>query len=192
MKIYILVFSFLLTSFSHKSFSQESQQNFLERPYLELKKFTLKEKTEPMKIPALPSSGAAVGYNLGLAFIQSQVGFAVGVFAELKTGGFSFIPQANYWTASGQNNFELAGLARFYLSPEALMPYLDGGLGVNFYNAENTSFTKLSILIGGGIVLAVPKTSFDLIFDGKYKLIINDQNNISCFIFTAGMKFPFN
>lgn len=154
----------------------------------------LSEKKSPLKDKGLPSSGASVGFNLGFGIIESQAAFAIGAFAELKAHDFAFVPQANYWNGSNQSNFELAGLARFYLSQKNLIPYLDGGLGVNFYNSDKDDFTKLSILIGGGIELANLGTSFNLLFDGKYKLIINDSGNLgnlSCFIFTAGMKFPF-
>ena len=139
----------------------------------------------------IPSSGASMGFNTGMAIIEGNVGFAIGAFAELKAGSVSFVPQANYWTASEQNNFELAGLARFYLSKTVIQPYLDGGLGVNFFNQQNSNVTKLSIDIGGGVDLQQFGDSFTLMFDGKYKLIIRDPGNVSCFIFTVGMKFPF-
>lgn len=164
-------------------------QNLTEyKPVLKLNE---SKKKSLLKINALPSSGASVGFNLGVGSIEGSVAFAIGAFAELKARDVSFVPQANYWNASNQSNFELAGLARFYLSQKALIPYLDGGVGINFYNSNVNDFTKLSILIGGGIELTDLGTSFNLLFDGKYKLIINDPGNISCFIFTVGMKFPF-
>ncbi len=190
MKIYITVIVLLIVLLSDQSAAQEIKLK-LNNKQPDLFKLSLKDETREIQLPPLPSSGAAMGFNLGLASIEGKVGFAVGAFAELKTGGFSFVPQANYWSEGKQNNFELAGLARFYLSQQVLMPYLDGGLGVNFYNSDKENFSKLSILIGGGVELTNLGTSFNLIFDGKYKLIINDQNNISCFVFTAGMKFPF-
>lgn len=154
-------------------------------------KLNNKKYNSILKANPIPSSGAAVGFNLGFGFIESDAAFAIGAFAELKAGSMSFVPQANYWNAKDQSNFELAGLARFYLSKKLVIPYLDGGLGVNFYNSDKNDFTKMSLLIGGGVELANLGTSFNLLFDGKYKLIINDPGNISCFIFTAGMKFPF-
>ncbi|HRI85963.1 MAG TPA: hypothetical protein PK536_11020 [Ignavibacteria bacterium] len=190
MKIYITVIVLLIVLLSDQSSAQEIKLK-LNNKQPDLYNLSLKDETREIQLPPLPSSGASMGFNLGLASIEGKVGFAVGAFAELKTGGFSFVPQANYWSEGKQNNFELAGLARFYLSPQVLMPYLDGGLGVNFYNSDKENFSKLSILIGGGVELTNLGTSFNLIFDGKYKLIINDQNNISCFVFTAGMKFPF-
>ena len=185
-KFFILLL--ILTSVSVKSYSQSL-------PELN-QKITLRltDKKSPLKDKGLPSSGASVGFNLGLGIIESEVAFAIGAFAELKANDFAFVPQANYWNGSNQSNFELAGLARFYLSKKNLIPYLDGGLGVNFYNSDTDDFTKLSILIGGGVELTNLGTSFNLLFDGKYKLIINDsggKGNLSCFIFTVGMKFPF-
>jgi len=190
-KIYITVIILLTIFLTDISSAQEIKLKLNNSQSQDLYKLSIKEETKEIQIPPLPSSGAAVGFNLGLASIEGKVGFAVGAFAELKTGGFSFVPQANYWSEDKQSNFELAGLARFYLSPQVLMPYIDGGLGVNFYNSDKENFSKLSILFGGGVELTNLGTSFNLIFDGKYKLIINDQNNISCFVFTAGMKFPF-
>jgi hypothetical protein len=139
----------------------------------------------------IPSSGASVGFNTGIAIIEDNVGFAIGGFAEIKANDFAFVPQANYWNASKQSNFELAGLARFYLSKKQLIPYLDGGLGVNFYNSDTVDFTKLSLLFGGGVEMTNVSSSFNLLFDAKYKLIVNDGGNISCYVFTVGMKFPF-
>lgn len=188
MKKKIILLLFILFFYSGISYSQFLPES---NPIKSLK---LSEKKSPLKDKGLPSSGASVGFNLGLGIIESQAAFAIGAFAELKAHDFAFVPQANYWNGSNQSDFELAGLARFYLSQKKLIPYLDGGLGVNFYNSDKDDFTKLSILIGGGIELANLGTSFNLLFDGKYKLIINDSGglgNLSCFIFTAGMKFPF-
>ena len=185
MKKTFLILILLVTAYTNSSFSQLltdlNQNNLLNK----------NKKTSPLNITSIPSSGASVGFNLGVASIEGQVGFAIGAFAELKANDFAFVPQANYWNASEQSNFELAGLARFYLSKKHLVPYLDGGLGVNFYNSDSTDFTKLSMIIGGGVELTNLGTSFNLLFDAKYKLIVNSPENISCFIFTVGMKFPF-
>lgn len=156
-----------------------------------LKQITALEKKTDFNMSTSKSGGASGGFNLGMAIIESEVGFAIGAFAELDAGGIAFQPQANYWKAGDQNNFEIAGLIRKYLGKKDLIPYIDGGLGVNFYNSDESDFTKLSIIIGGGIELTEISPSFSLLFDGKYKLIVNDPGNISCFIFTAGMKFPF-
>lgn len=177
-KIFVLIF--FTFAISGSSFSQ----------YLPSLKLNSKKHTTLFKKDAALIKGPSMGFNIGLASIEGVVGFAIGGFAELKSGDVSFVPQINYWNAKKQTNFEIAGLARFYLSDKGLFPYLDGGLGVNFYNSEDNNFTKLSIIAGGGVELGNLGTSFNLIFDGKYKLIVNDAGNFSCFIFTAGMKFP--
>lgn len=184
MKKTIFVLSFLTLWISNISYSQYLTDS------KEFKKLTLNEKKSPLKTNAIPSSGASIGFNLGVASIEGEVGFAIGAFAELKAKDISFVPQANYWNVNKQSNFELAGLARFYLAQKTLVPYLDGGLGINFYNSDKNDFTKLSLIVGGGIELTNLGPSFNLLLDGKYKLIINDKGNLSCFIFTAGMKFP--
>lgn len=185
MKKYFFALTLILILTSNISFSQFISET---GP----KKLLLSEKrSSPLGIQA-PISGPSGGFNLGVASVEGNVAFAIGVFAEFKGRDVSFLPQANYWNAKNQSNFELAGLARFYLTKKDLAPYLDGGLGVNFYNSEVSDFTKLSILAGGGVELSNLGTSFSLVFDGKYKLIVNDGGNISSFVFTAGMKFPFN
>jgi hypothetical protein len=192
LKKLILVFALILLLSSENSHAQYLSQykNFKDTDNKE-NSYSSSSKNFLSKNKGLPSTGASVGFNLGLASIEAKVGFAIGAFAEINAGGFSFLPQANYWNAGDQNNFELAGLARFYLSPAVVRPYLDGGLGVNFLNTEKTNTTKLGLDIGGGVEMANIGTSFNLIFDGKYKLIIKDNGNLSCFVFTAGMKFPF-
>ncbi len=175
--------TFLISNVSYSQYLTGTKQSY---------KLSDFNKKSPLRLNALPSSGASVGFNLGVGSIEGSVAFALGAFAELKARDISFVPQANYWNAENKSNFELAGLARFYLSQKVLIPYLDGGLGINFYNSTTDDFTKLSIIMGGGVELTDLGTSFNLLFDGKYKLIINDPGNISCFIFTVGMKFPFN
>ncbi|MBK8551771.1 MAG: hypothetical protein IPL53_12190 [Ignavibacteria bacterium] len=186
MKKFFFIVTLLLAAFSNISYSQ-----FLPNLKLNHQSNNSAKLKSPIKLNSLPSSGASVGFNLGFGIIESEVAFALGAFAELKADDFAFVPQANYWNGSDQSNFELAGLARFYLSKKRLIPYLDGGLGVNFYNSDKDDFTKLSIIAGGGVELTNLGTSFNLLFDGKYKLIVNDGGNLSCFIFTVGMKFPF-
>ena len=180
------LFSFLLIFTINSVFAQDIPE------IKSLNNFNLKSNLKSDKtLSPIPASGGSMGFNTGMAIIEGNVGFAIGAFAELKAGTVSFVPQANYWNASEQNNFELAGLARFYLSKTTLQPYIDGGLGINFFNQENTNVTKLSIDIGGGVDIQQFGDSFSLLFDGKYKLIIRDPGNVSCFIFTAGMRFPF-
>lgn len=177
----ILILALLFTNISTAQYlisqKKESKKHSLYKPVL---------KFRPMI-----TSGASMGLNLGFASIEGELGFAIGAFAELRSKEIAFVPQANYWNVNKQSNFELAGLARLYLTQKAVAPYIDGGLGINFYKSDNTDFTKLSILAGGGVELSNLGTSFNLLFDGKYKLIINDKGNLSGFVFTAGMKFPF-
>lgn len=193
MKKYSVVLFLIAILYTSSSYSQSALNLEPYRYNSENKKVSdLKLNSEIINATSKSkSSGAYGGFNLGLALIEGQAGFAIGAFAELGNGKTSFVPQANYWNTSEASNFELAGLARFMLSDKGPKPYIDGGLGVNFYNSDSLDFTKLSIIIGGGIELDNISSSFTLIFDGKYKLIINDPGNLSCFIFTAGMKFPF-
>lgn len=182
MKKKIIVLIFFTFIISGSSFSQ----------YLPSQKLKLNsgKKQNLFKKDAVFIKGPSMGFNIGFASIEGEVGFAIGGFAELKSGDVSFVPQINYWNAKKQNDLELAGLARFYLSDKTIFPYLDGGLGINFYKSDDNSFTKVSLIVGGGVELGNMGTSFNLLFDGKYKLIVNDAGNLSCFIFTAGMKFP--
>ncbi|HMR39930.1 MAG TPA: hypothetical protein PKA90_05820 [Ignavibacteria bacterium] len=191
MKKYSVSLIFFIIFNSSFSFSQYS---VIPEPYklnTDSKKSSFLKSEFNLNPVKSSSSGAYGGFNVGLALIEGQAGFAIGAFAELGNGKTSFVPQANYWNTSDGSNFELAGLARFMLGKTGPKPYIDGGLGVNFYNSDTLDFTKLSIIIGGGIELDNVSSSFTLLFDGKYKLIINDPGNLSCFIFTAGMKFPF-
>lgn len=138
-----------------------------------------------------------LGVNAGLAFMESSTGLAVGVFAELEAGSFAFVPQANYWQVKKENNFELAALLRMKFPSLTIEPFVDGGIGINFYNNNETnnddSFQKLGVSVGGGVELKTVSTSFNLIIEGKYKIIINNDppGNISGYTVTAGMKFPF-
>ena len=191
MKKIILVFSLFISLYASNSNAQYliKSKNIFRTDRKE--QFNLSsDRSNLSKTNVIPSTGASVGFNLGVASIEGTVGFAIGAFAELNAGGFSFLPQANYWSAKDMNNFELAGLARFYLSPAVIRPYLDGGLGVNFLNSEKSNTTKLGLDIGGGVEMTNIGTSFNLVFDGKYKLILKANGNVSCFVFTAGMKFP--
>lgn len=185
MKLKIFFLTLLVLTVYNSSFSQYLSD-------LQTSPLTLMNKKQsPLKGNALPGPSVSMGFNMGAAVIEGTVGFAIGAFAELGAKGITFVPQANYWTAKGQNNFELAGLARFSLGEKPLIPYIDGGLGVNFYNSDAVDFTKLSLIAGGGVEMTNVSSTFNLLFDGKYKLIVSDSGNLSCFIFTVGMKFPF-
>lgn len=134
----------------------------------------------------------SLGFNAGFALIEDNTGLAIGAFAELQGDGFAFVPQANYWKIEKTNNFELAALMRLKLSSVGLMPYVDGGLGINFYSNKDIDeeFTKLGIAVGGGLELANFGQNYSLMFDAKYKIIINDPGNIDGYVITAGLKFP--
>jgi len=133
-----------------------------------------------------------LGVNAGLAFMESNTGLAVGVFAELEAGSFSFVPQANYWQVKKDNNFELAAIMRLKFASTNIEPFVDGGIGINFYSSEKNSFTKIGVDVGGGVVLKTISKDFNLVIDGKYKIIINndDPGNISGYTVTAGLRFP--
>ncbi len=134
----------------------------------------------------------SAGFNTGVASIDGQVGFAFGAFAELRAGQVSLIPQINYWNADKQTDFELGVVSQFYLTSTAVAPYVDFGLGVNFYDNDSLSFTKASLITGVGLEFKNLSKSFNLMVDGKYKLIASNTGNIPCFIITAGLKFPFH
>ncbi len=155
------------------------------------------EKKDRADLNRISSKQSSIGFNGGVAAIDGKVGYAIGAFAEIKTGGIMFVPQMNYWNQEEQNNFEIDGIGRKYFGKKGAMPYVDGGLGVNFYNTyinSDVNLVKLSIILGAGIEFGKLGSSIVLLVDGKYKLIINDSydlGNISCFIFTFGFKFPF-
>ncbi|MBK6878596.1 MAG: hypothetical protein IPG99_19725 [Ignavibacteria bacterium] len=74
----------------------------------------------------------------------------------------------------------------------AVAPYVNFGLGVNFYDSDSLNFTKGSLIAGTGLEFKNISKSFNLFVDAKYKLIASSTGNIPCFIFTAGLKFPFH
>jgi hypothetical protein len=181
-----LGFAFILSLISFNPAQSQNSEN------LSLKKLSILNNTADINIA---SGNASIGINGGFAVIEESLGVALGAFVEFKSKDFSFVPQANYWRVSKSSNFELAGLGRIYLSPSRVTPYLDGGLGINFYSTEaagKSDFTKLGLIFGGGVELSNLGTSFSLLFDGKYKLIVRDGGNISGVVITAGMRFGLN
>ena len=103
------------------------------------------------------------------------------MFAEIKTETFSFVPQANFWKVGNNNNFEAAGLVRLRFKSASIEPYVDGGIGVNFYSykdKDNVSqdFTKVGLDLGGGVDFLGIGTNFSIFIDGKYKIIVSDPN----------------
>lgn len=166
--------------------------------YSELPETDSKSELRSFIQPGKTILKGGLGVNAGLAFMESNTGLAVGVFAELEAGSFAFVPQANYWQVKKQNNFELAAILRLKFPSLTIEPFVDGGIGINFYNnnnnpADEDSFTKLGVDVGGGVELKTVSSSFNLVIEGKYKIIINNDppGNISGYTITAGMKFPF-
>lgn len=142
-----------------------------------------------------PNVGAVItlGFQAGGAFVEDNTGLTVGMFANVGYGSFSFVPQANYWRVENSSNFELCALARIKLSNDRkLEPYLDGGIGINFFDNKVQTVTKVGLDVGGGLRLYDVGNNFNLIFDGKYKIIVSDvqpQGNISGYFITAGIEF---
>ncbi|MEI7485477.1 MAG: hypothetical protein WCK13_12270, partial [Ignavibacteriota bacterium] len=121
-----------------------------------------------------------LGAGAGIAYFKSNSGLNIGLFAEIKTETFSFVPQANYWKVGDDNNFEAAGLVRLRFKSSSIEPYVDGGIGLNFLNSksniasENT--TKVGLDLGGGLDFIGIGTNYSIFIDAKYKIIIGDPN----------------
>lgn len=140
-----------------------------------------------------PSSKIALGGGFGPSFIvQGSTGLTINFFAEIKTESFSLLPQVNYWKAGDQNNFEVAGLMRLKFKTTSLLPYVDGGIGVNFLTQKilgvSENLTKVGLDLGGGIEFPGIGPTISLYVDGKYKIIISEPN-ISGYFLTGGIKF---
>ena len=134
-----------------------------------------------------------LGAGAGIAYFKNSSGLNMGLFAEIKTETFSFVPQANYWKVDDENNFEAAGLVRLRFKTTTIEPYVDGGIGLNFYNhkdsAKNTlSETKVGLDLGGGLDFISIGTNYSIFIDAKYKIIIGDPN-VSGYTLTGGIKF---
>lgn len=140
-----------------------------------------------------PATTTALGIHIGLASVKSETGFNIGALAEINYNNFAITPQVNYWKIKTTSNFELSMLGRVKLGSPAIgiNPYLDGGLGIEFYNNNNENLTRLGIILGGGIESAPLKSGFILYGDFKFKLlIIKEEENPSGFFLNAGIKFP--
>ena len=142
---------------------------------------------------AAPVSHISLGGGLGPAFIvDGSSGLTFNFFAEIKTESFSLLPQVNYWKAGDQNNFEVAGLLRLKFKTPTVIPYVDGGIGVNFLTQKilgvSENLTKVGLDLGGGVEFPGIGPAFSLYVDGKYKIIISDPN-ISGYFLTGGIKF---
>jgi hypothetical protein len=178
----VTVFIFFL--FTTVSFSQYLNQDV---------KLNLKKDLN--KVSAVKPAGANVtlGAGLGFAFVKGNTGAAVAMFSELKFDKFSFVPTASYWKVEDRSNFEMAALGRYTLTSTNMRPYFDAGIGFNFYDNNNTgtSFTKIGLSIGAGLDFPNLIENAVVFIDGKYKVIINDdeERNIEGYTLIGGIKF---
>lgn len=152
-------------------------------------KLSDKDKDKKSRKPKISPSA---GFGIGVASIDGQVGFTFTALAELRASQVSVLPQVTYWNADKQTNFEMGVVSQFYLTSTPVSPYVDFGIGVNFYDSDTLNFTKASLIAGAGLEFKNFSKSFIFFVDGKYKLIASNTGNIPCFLITAGMKFPFH
>lgn len=191
MKRYLLVLlAVIISIYANDSNAQYSEVRSTSFEISELKLNA--QKNDKDKKPSKNRIHPSAGFNAGVTSIDGQVGFAFGALAELRSGQVSVIPQINYWNADKQTDFELGIVSQFYLTSTAVAPYVNFGLGVNFYDSDSLSFTKGSLIAGTGLEFKNISKSFNLFVDAKYKLIASNTGNIPCFIFTTGLKFPFH
>lgn len=139
--------------------------------------------------------------NLGLlggfAIFNNGTGINLGLFTEIELDRFAIVPMADYWKIDKASNFEMAGLLRLKFKGVSMTPYVDGGIGVNFY--ENTDpnpetkpkkVTNAGLILGGGLEFSNVFEGTVVFIDGKYKIIINDEKNVSGYTLTGGVKIP--
>ncbi len=187
-KVSALFIVLLITTIFSNGFSQIS----LLAPTLQEKQNIGKTDLFKKNIEAAGTT-TALGIHIGLASVKSETGFNIGALAEINYNKFALTPQVNYWKVKTTSDFELSMLGRMKLgSPSAgINPYLDGGLGVEFYNNNNDNLTRLGIILGGGLESEPMKSGFILYGDFKFKLfIIKEEENPSGFFVNAGIKFP--
>lgn len=192
MKKTILALSFITLIFLNTSRAQSLAD--LEQMTKDADRISLNERVSSSNLsPNVTGSTITLGVQAGGAFVEDNTGLTIGMFANVSYGGFSFVPQANYWRVEGASNFEICGLARIRLSNDRkLEPYLDGGIGINFYDNKIETVTKVGLDVGGGLRLYDVGDNYNLIFDGKYKIIVSDvqpAGNISGYFLTAGIEF---
>lgn len=192
MKKTILALSFITLIFANTSHAQSLAD--IDAMTKTAEQISLNERVTSNSLsPNVNTAVITLGFQAGGAFVEDNTGLTVGMFANVSYGSFSFVPQANYWRVENSSNFELCALARIRLSNDRkLEPYLDGGIGVNFYDNKTETVTKVGLDVGGGLRLYDVGTNFNLIFDGKYKIIVSDvqpQGNISGYFITAGIEF---
>ena len=193
MKKTILALSFITLIFLNTSRAQSLAD--LEQMNKDAEKISLNERVNTSYLNPNAPGGAKItlGFQAGGAFVEDNTGLTVGMFANVGYGSFSFVPEANYWRVENSSNFELCALARIRLSNDRkLEPYLDGGIGINFFDNKVETVTKVGLDVGGGLRLYDVGDNYNLIFDGKYKIIVSDvqpQGNISGYFITAGIEF---
>ncbi len=185
MKLKLILSSLILLVLFYNGYSQNSLNNL---------EATDGKGLVPNSFRTIPAaSKIALGGGLGPAFIvEGSSGLTFNFFAEIKTESFSLLPQVNYWKAGDQNNFEVAGLLRLKFKTPTVIPYVDGGIGVNFLTQKilgvSENLTKVGLDLGGGVEFPGIGPTFSLYVDGKYKIIISDPN-ISGYFLTGGIKF---
>lgn len=129
-----------------------------------------------------------LGLSAGAAYIDTESGLGLGMFAEIKTESFSIVPQANYWKVGNDNNFEAAGLLRLRFKSNSIEPYIDGGIGVNFLNKDSKNETKVGLDLGGGLDFIGVGSNYSIFIDAKYKIIVGDPN-VKGYTLLGGIKF---
>lgn len=185
MKLKLLLASLIILVLFTNGYSQYNLQN-LDKG---IRNFVLPTPTNKQSL----SPQIFLGVNAGAAYIENNSGLALGMFAEIKTETFSFVPQANYWKVGEDNNFETAGLVRLRFKSSSIEPYVDGGIGLNFYsfkdaNKVSQNFTKVGLDLGGGLDFLGVGSNYSIFIDAKYKIIVSDPN-IKGYTLTAGIKF---
>jgi hypothetical protein len=150
----------------------------------------LKTNPVPQFNTNMSSASVSLGILAGFARFEGGTGLNVGLFAEIKTESFSFVPEAIYWKIDEMNNFEMAGLVRMKFKTGSLEPYVDGGIGLNFLNTKNPekNDTKVGLDLGGGIDFITANSNYTLFGDAKYKIIVGDPN-IKGITISGGIKF---
>lgn len=185
MKLKLLLASLIILVLITNGYSQYKLQN-LDKG---IRNFVLPTPTNKQGV----SPQIFLGVGAGAAYIEDNSGLALGMFAEIKTETFSFVPQANYWKVGDRNNFEAAGLVRLRFKSSSIEPYVDGGIGLNFYNYTDDkkvsqNFTKVGLDLGGGLDFLGVGSNYSIFIDAKYKIIVSDPN-IKGYTLTAGIKF---
>jgi len=177
----LLTLSFLTTNVLYSQFLKNDSK-------INLKKDLLYNP----EIISSKNSKVALGIGAGFAFYSNKTGVAISMFSEIFLDNFSFVPQADYWKVEDKSNFEMAGLARLYFPMTNMKPYVDGGIGINFYDdkEKNESFTKLGLDVGAGLDFQGVFENANIFVDAKYKIIISETGNIYGYTLIGGIKFP--